>query len=673
MSLETLNSLLSWLSAHPVITGVVIFLVAFSESLVVVGIIVPGAAVMIGFGALIATGYLDFWPTTILAILGAVAGDGLSYWLGKKYQRQLFNLWPLSRHPELFDRSVRFFDRHGGKSVFLGRFVGPLRALVPAVAGMSHMPLSRFAFTNVLSAIGWAPLYLLPGIAFGLSLELATEVAGRLAILIVVLLVLFLILIWIIRHTYAWLAPQTDALLFRLLMWSRRHPLIGKLPISIASPDQPEMRGLTLLAILLLITTAGFLLLSQAVLGDTMLGGMDKLLHGALQALRSPPIDSLMVLATSLGDAVLLLIIVIITALWLGWQRHWLALWHCLAAFLFPALLVQLLKLSFDLPRPPTAMLPTDLHTFPSGHATLAMTVYGFLAVLITRDLVPRYRTSVYTIAGILIMAIGFSRVYLGAHWSTDVIAGLTLGLAWVAFLGIAYRRHEKLAQIPAKKTLLLGLALAFVMIAYPIAKYDQHKQTYAPHYETQILDASSWWQTDWQTLPLYRGDLRKQNNHPLTIQWTGTLTSLSQHLYRHGWQQPEYSTAKLLQWLNPNPDLKKLPLLPQVHEGQYETLRLIKYEKQLDRILVLRLWPTHKKIQKNKTLLPLWVGNVSYLSATKTVGVTFLSTEQAFTQPLTQFRKDIEGLDSVLREGNTAELDKQQRDGRVLLLRRQK
>ncbi|MFZ0487486.1 MAG: DedA family protein, partial [Arenicellales bacterium] len=110
------------------------FIVALSESLAVVGLVVPGATIMLAAGALIALGAMSFWTTTLLAVAGAIAGDGISFWIGRRYRDRLRGVWPFHRHPDWLSRGEAFFERHGGKSVVFGRFVGPVRAFVPIVA-----------------------------------------------------------------------------------------------------------------------------------------------------------------------------------------------------------------------------------------------------------------------------------------------------------------------------------------------------------------------------------------------------------------------------------------------------------------------------------------------------------------------------------------------------------
>ena len=164
---ETFNHLLEWIGQHPDWAGAVVFAVAMVESLAIVGVLVPGVIVLLGAGALIGTGVLDFWSIALWAAAGAIVGDGLSYWLGHHFE-YLTGRWRWFRlHPDHLDRGVRFFQNYGDISIALGRFFGPIRALVPLVAGLMRMPPGRFFIANVLSALVWAPAYLAPGILLG--------------------------------------------------------------------------------------------------------------------------------------------------------------------------------------------------------------------------------------------------------------------------------------------------------------------------------------------------------------------------------------------------------------------------------------------------------------------------------------------------------------------------
>ena len=168
-----LAELIEWIQAHPHWAGLFVLVVSALESFLVVGLFVPGTVVMFGIGAMIAAGSMELVSTLVWATIGAVIGDGTSYLIGRFYHQRLRVIWPFRSYPQMIARGVDFFHKHGGKSIVLARFVGPVRPLVPAVAGMLDMPAGRFFMFNTLSAILWAPAYILPGVLFCSSLGLA--------------------------------------------------------------------------------------------------------------------------------------------------------------------------------------------------------------------------------------------------------------------------------------------------------------------------------------------------------------------------------------------------------------------------------------------------------------------------------------------------------------------
>ena len=139
-----LQGLMDWISAHPHWAGLAIFLIAFVESLVMVGFLLPGIFILFGVGAMIGMGVTGWGPIWLGGSLGAFCGDLVSFAVGQHYRLQLRRMWPFSRYPAMLQRGVDFFRKHGAKSVLAGRFIGPLRPVIPTTAGMLGMPLRRF-------------------------------------------------------------------------------------------------------------------------------------------------------------------------------------------------------------------------------------------------------------------------------------------------------------------------------------------------------------------------------------------------------------------------------------------------------------------------------------------------------------------------------------------------
>jgi membrane protein DedA with SNARE-associated domain len=141
----------------------VVFLLAFGESLAFISLLLPAWAALLAIGSLIMAGGLDFWSIWVAAAIGAALGDWLSYWIGRKLERTVQHIWPLSRHPELIPKGEAFVKKWGAFGIFIGRFFGPLRASVPLVAGIFEMPFWRFQIANFTSAFVWAAMLLTLG------------------------------------------------------------------------------------------------------------------------------------------------------------------------------------------------------------------------------------------------------------------------------------------------------------------------------------------------------------------------------------------------------------------------------------------------------------------------------------------------------------------------------
>lgn len=160
---DAVQALIAFITNHAAWTFPVVFLITFGESFAFISFAFPGTTVLLVAGALVPVGALHLWPVLAGAILGAVIGDAISYGLGLRYGHLLDDRWPFTRYPTLLPRGYAFFEKHGGKSVFVGRFFGPMRAVVPLVAGVTRMQSARFWLANIVSALIWAPALMIPG------------------------------------------------------------------------------------------------------------------------------------------------------------------------------------------------------------------------------------------------------------------------------------------------------------------------------------------------------------------------------------------------------------------------------------------------------------------------------------------------------------------------------
>ena len=382
---QWLDSLPLWLTANPEWLGLAIFLIACLECLAIVGIVVPGTILLFAVAVLAGSGALTLGETLALAYCGGLLGDLLSYATGRYFHQDIRRLPGLRHHPEWMAGAEFYFQRYGIASLLVGRYIGPLRPMLPMIAGMLNMPFGRFALVSLLASAGWAVAYLLPGWATGAALRLPLPEG-----------------FW----------PQAAVLaagLATLLLLSV-HDSLG------------ERRRASWI-------TAGLslLLLFGVFIGWPRLDQLDRGLLALVQEQRSAGLDSLMVLITRLGDFHSQLAVGALLCLLLLLARQWWALLFGGGALLATALANGALKALLARQRPDVLLEPLNSFSLPSGHSSAAFALFLVLGVLAGRGQPARLRLAWLLLASLPAMSIALSRVYLGVHWPSDIIAGALL------------------------------------------------------------------------------------------------------------------------------------------------------------------------------------------------------------------------------------------------------
>jgi membrane protein DedA with SNARE-associated domain len=195
------HATIEFIKLHSMWAGPIMFIVSFGESFVGISILFPGTTIMVLAGALVHSklnphGPLDMWPLLIGGFSGAVIGDAISFWLGQRFGHLLDKHWYFVRHPDLLPRGYKFFDRFGIASVFVGRFFGPVRAVIPLVAGIMNMGWREFWIANIGSALIWAPALLLVGSGSRRAIEAIGAVHGWRIVITAAVVILCMIAIW---------------------------------------------------------------------------------------------------------------------------------------------------------------------------------------------------------------------------------------------------------------------------------------------------------------------------------------------------------------------------------------------------------------------------------------------------------------------------------------------
>jgi len=169
------DPLIAFVSAHPQLAYLTVFLAALLEAVPVVGSVIPGSTIILALSGLIPGGQLGLEWVLAAAVAGAALGDGSAFWIGHRAKREILSSWPLKNYPRLIAQSEAFFHRWGALAVFFARFVPPIRAFVPITAGALGMSPPRFFAVNIPAVLLWAPAHVLPGV---LAVSALHEYAG---------------------------------------------------------------------------------------------------------------------------------------------------------------------------------------------------------------------------------------------------------------------------------------------------------------------------------------------------------------------------------------------------------------------------------------------------------------------------------------------------------------
>lgn len=621
MNSAWLQSLTEWIGTHPIAAGALIFLVAFCDALVIVGIVVPALPLLFAAGALVGLGHVNGPYALVCAAAGAFLGDALSYWFGRHLGPQrLRGCWPFVRYPQWLDRGETMFRRHGVKSILIARFVGAVRPFVPAIAGMLHMPIKRYAIPSAFASVVWAGLFLAPGWVLGASYDAVAAVADRLALALGGLAAAIVLAWAIVLYSWRWFAQYADLWLARLLRWTRRHPRLGRYAGALVDPNRPESASLAMLAVSLLAISWGCFALLATMLASGGPLALDHHLNDLMWGLRNPLADRLMAGLASLGDIQVLGAAAAMVLAYLLWRRRWMAAAHWLAALVFGLALTALLEAVIDMPRPPTA--PAGFG-FPSVAVTMTTIVFGFFAVLIARELPGRKRVWPYLLAGVITAVIAFARLYLGAHWFSDLIGSTLFGLVWLLILGIAYRSH--VARSFWMRPLAAVFYITFVVAGlwHAPGAADRLLPMFEPAESTVRINSDDWWREGWKELPAQRNENDPRRRWPLDVQVAGSLAPLQTALEAAGWKvQTQANWAATLNLLDDDTPIAEQVVLPATLDAHAEALLMLRPGATPGERYALRMWPAPVALDDGT---PIWMGTTQTLQLSKPLGAAVL------------------------------------------------
>jgi membrane protein DedA with SNARE-associated domain/membrane-associated phospholipid phosphatase len=418
-------------------TYLIVAVFAFAETGAFVGLVVPGETVMLLGGAVAGQGAIDIYVLIAVAWFSAWLGDTTSFFLGRRLGREFV----LKHGPrfgvshERFEKVEDYFGRHGGKTIFIGRWISLVRAFAPFIAGSSGMEYRGFVPYSILGTGLWASLHILIGYFFSRSIETAGHYAARGAFALATLIAIVAGTVFLVRFL------REEENRAKMVRWMEDHRATGWL---VELARQPQFRflwdrvtpggtfGLEFTSLMATLAVALFVLVAYTVIigadpGPTPGDETAAELVGQIQA---GALTSIAKVVSWLGSAAAVSIAAALCAGLLAWRRRWVEFWVLIGGMAIIQIGVDVLREVVDRP-PPTEPLASGGSSFPSAHAAHSV-FYLWLAITIVLRLRPGMaRATAAVVAGFVLTAvIGLSRVYLQVHYLSDVSAGWALGAA---------------------------------------------------------------------------------------------------------------------------------------------------------------------------------------------------------------------------------------------------
>lgn len=467
----------------------IIGLLAFGEALVLTSVFAPGTVVVVLGGALVAQGFYDFGDMIWFVAIGTTLGAEISFRIGAR-GADLFQEGRRVFSPAHLDRGKRFFEKYGAPSIILGHFFGPLRPVIPVVAGLSGLSRRRFFLWNVIGGFAYAVALISVGYFFGTAADLFSATVTRAGLFVVAVLLAIAILwfavvklrkalpffISVFRSVGRAIRDNPDV---RALV--ARHPILFRFLSDRLS--RQTFSGLP--ATILASAFVYFLFLYAGSTLDFVTQGqmatVDARVASLLSAFRDPVLVRFFTLVTAFGywKVIATLGIAVSVLMWLLKRPHYLpGLW---LTVLGNQLTVTLLKHIFARPRPEMAVYAESSYSFPSGHSAASIAFFGFLTYVLIRERVGPIVVS-FLVGATLVFLIGLSRIYLVEHYLSDVLNGYLVGALWV-LLGIwlaewlhtRKKWNPQAAILPWQKvTSIAAVLIAVVAAGMIVEDYQQ-------------------------------------------------------------------------------------------------------------------------------------------------------------------------------------------------------
>lgn len=631
MTHDLLNFSLQWIHQHNEYSWLLTFIISTAESIAIIGTILPGTVTMTAIGALAGAGVIPLWETIFWAFLGAVVGDGISYAIGHYFKERLVNIWPLNLNPALLTKGESFFRNYGGLSVLIGRFIGPIRALIPMIAGMMGMKPWNFIIANVVSGAGWALAYILPGALLGAAaLELPPHIATKILLIIILCPLAIWGTVWLMKCLF----PALNDRIISAYDTAKSTNKIWVILLNyiIASSNQEKIKQQVNLLCYFFLALIGLIIFATYIrfhISENIL--INQATFHLFNSFVTPAGQNLAIYFTLLGQDMVVVSAALAIIVWLYFNNSTKLALHGLVLLGLTCGSIRMFKNLTLSPRPSTLFNVMGSYSFPSGHTTMATMFYGSILFLLYNKISsPNIRKIAITGVAAIILSVMCSRLYLGVHWLTDLLGGLLLGATGIIGTTISLNRCNK-EYFNVKKFILFSCLIFTISYTscYYLSSAKLRKYIYTSHLTNiKFITLQQWAQQESSLLNDWNVTVMGFKSQLINLEWLGTLAEIKTKLLNSGWQEASHHRTwnDILFRLSGIKSTQYLPLLDPLYLRLNAELVLVKKLSTSKTLLVLRLWPTN--IQLHNTSQRLWVGVVSKVPRTYSWLLDYHTTE---------------------------------------------